>query len=174
MAVGFMINLPVGILAGLLIWAVLHERFERRRHRLDLIGAALLTVSVTALLFAVSEGASLYGWASPQVAVLIAAAIGFGWLFVRAERRTSEPLVDLVYLRDPLIGPGLAVSVLAGMVLLGLTAYIPPLVQGVRGGTPLGGRDRRGDDARMAVGAVIGGRILLRSALGRWSWPDRS
>ena len=159
----FMINVPVGIVAGLLIWAVLHERFERRRHRLDLIGAALLTVSVTALLFAVSEGSSLYGWVSPQVAVLIAAAIGFGWLFVRAERRTSEPLVDLVYLRDPLIGPGLAVSVLAGIVLFGLTAYIPPLVQGVRGGTPLeAGATVAAMTLGWPIGAVIGGRILLR------------
>jgi EmrB/QacA subfamily drug resistance transporter len=159
----FMLNLPVGILAAALITVVLHEQFERRRHRLDVTGAVLLTGSVIALLFAVSEGASLYGWSSPQVAALLAVSVALGWLFVRVERRAAEPLVDLLYLRDPLIGPGLAVSVLSGIVLFGLTAYSPPLVQGVRGGSPLeAGATVAAMTLGWPVGAVIGGRILLR------------
>jgi EmrB/QacA subfamily drug resistance transporter len=159
----FFVNLPVGVLTAVLISVVLHERFQRRTHRLDVAGAVLLTGSVIALLFAVSEAPSLYGWFSPVVAILIAASVVLGWLFVRLERRVAEPLIDLSFLRDPLIGPGLAVSVLSGMVLFGLTAYVPPFVQGVRGGTPIeAGATVAAMTLGWPVGAVIGGRVLLR------------
>lgn len=34
----FYLNVPVGLFAGALIVLVLHERFERREHRLDWVG----------------------------------------------------------------------------------------------------------------------------------------
>src|SRR5512143_1942027 len=52
----FELNLPVGLLAAAIIGLGLHERVERRRHRIDWSGAALLSGSVMLLLFAVSEG----------------------------------------------------------------------------------------------------------------------
>ncbi|HET7026222.1 MAG TPA: MFS transporter, partial [Candidatus Limnocylindrales bacterium] len=51
----FEINIPVGIVAGLIIWRVFHERFERQRHRLDWEGGVCLTLGIVALLVAVSE-----------------------------------------------------------------------------------------------------------------------
>ena len=48
-------------------------------------------------------------------------------------------------------------------MLFGLTAYVPPLVQGVRGGTPLeAGATVAAMTLGWPIGAVIGGRILLR------------
>ncbi|HEX7472101.1 MAG TPA: MFS transporter, partial [Candidatus Limnocylindrales bacterium] len=52
----FEINLPVGILAGAIIWLAFHERFERHPEPIDWLGAILLTGSILLLLFAVSEG----------------------------------------------------------------------------------------------------------------------
>src|SRR6185369_11040796 len=46
----FYINLPFGLIAGALCFFALHERIERRPRRLDYLGAALLTVGLTALL----------------------------------------------------------------------------------------------------------------------------
>src|SRR5512141_1111070 len=52
----FEINIPVGLLAAVIIGFGLHERFGRRRDRIDLWGAAVLSGSIVLLLFAVSEG----------------------------------------------------------------------------------------------------------------------
>src|SRR5512140_3771501 len=61
----FELNIPVGIVAGLIVWRGLHERFERRPHRLDWPGAILLSGSIVALLLAVTEGPQQFGWTSP-------------------------------------------------------------------------------------------------------------
>jgi EmrB/QacA subfamily drug resistance transporter len=159
----FELNLPVGILAAAVIWLVLHEQFERKRHRLDLPGAFLLTLSIGLLLVAVSEGGQLFGWTSPIVAALVLASAVLLVVFVRVERRTPEPLVHLDLLKDPLIGPGLAISVLAGVAMFGLSAYVPPMVQGVQGGTPLAaGAAVAAMSIGWPLGSIVGGRLLVR------------
>jgi EmrB/QacA subfamily drug resistance transporter len=159
----FELNIPVGLIAGGIIWFVLHERFERRPHRLDWPGAVLLTASIVLLLFAVTEGGQLFGWTSPLTIGLVVAAAALGLAFLVGARRSPEPLIDLDLPREPLIRAGLAISTLAGVVMFGLTTYVPPMVQGVHGGTPL--------DAGVAVaamsigwpvGSIVGGRLLLR------------
>jgi EmrB/QacA subfamily drug resistance transporter len=159
----FELNIPVGLLAGSIVWFGLHERFERRPHHLDWPGAILLSASIVALLLAVTEGSQLFGWTSPITIGLLTGAVVLGAAFVVAARRSPEPLIDLELPRAPLIRAGLVIGTLAGIVMFGLTTYVPPMVQGVHGGTPL--------DAGVAVaamsigwplGSVVAGRLLLR------------
>jgi EmrB/QacA subfamily drug resistance transporter len=159
----FELNLPIGIIAGTIIWFVLHEHVQHRQHQLDWAGAALLTASIVLLLFAVSEGGQLFGWTSPLTIGLIVAAVALAAAFVWLANRTAEPLIDLELPRAPLIRAGLLIGTLGGVVMYGLTTYVPPMVQGVHGGTPL--------DAGIAVaamsigwpiGSVVAGRSLLR------------
>lgn len=159
----FLINLPVGIAAGLIIWFTLHERFERRQQRIDWSGAVLLTTGIILLLVAVSEGGDLFGWVSPGMgAMLAAAAVLLGW-FVRHARRTPEPLVDLQLLAAPVIRAGLLVGTLAGIVMFGVTTFVPPMIQGVHQGTPF---EAGATVAAMSLGwpvaSVIAGRLLAR------------
>jgi EmrB/QacA subfamily drug resistance transporter len=157
----FELNIPVGLVAGGMVWFVLHENVERRPHRLDWAGALLLSGSIVLLLFAASEGGALFGWTSPITLGLIVAAAILGLGFVTVTRRAPEPLIDLDLPRAPLIRAGLAIGGLAGIVMFGLTTYVPPMVQGVHGGTPL--------DAGVAVasmsigwpiGSIVAGRLL--------------
>ncbi len=159
----FELNIPVGLLAGAIVWVGLHERFERRPHRLDWPGALLLSGSIVALLLAVTEGNQLFGWLSPITIGLLVTAVVLGVAFIVLARRTPEPLIDLELPRAPLIRAGLVIGILAGVVMFGLTTYVPPMVQGVHGGTPL--------DAGVAVaamsigwpfGSIVSGRLLLR------------
>jgi predicted MFS family arabinose efflux permease len=83
--------------------------------------------------------------------------------FIVVERRSPEPLVDLELLEAPVIRVGLIVGTLSGIVMFGLTTFVPPMVQGVHRGTAI--------DAGVAVaamsigwpvGSVVGGRALIR------------
>ena len=83
--------------------------------------------------------------------------------FFVAERAAPEPLIDFTLLDIPVIRGGIAIGSLTGIVMFGLTTYVPPLVQGVEGGSPV--------DAGVAVaamsigwpiGSVLGGRFMLR------------
>lgn len=141
----FYINVPVGIAAGILIGRGLHERFERHEHRLDWVGSLTLSVGVALLLLGVSEG-STAGFADPVVLACLAGALASLVVFVRNEQVAAEPIIRFDLVRRPLIAAGLGISVLAGVVMFGLTAYLPPVVQGVHGGSPVA--------AGLAVGAM--------------------
>jgi len=158
----FYINVPVGLVAAVLIGGVLHEHIEHRQHRLDLVGAAALTFGVALLLLAASEGSTV-GWLSPIIIGSALGAVVLLGVFVQAERDAAEPLISVALLRRPIVAAGLAIGTLAGVVMFGLTAYVPPLVQGVLGGSPL--------EAGLAVGAmsigwpigsIVSGRAILR------------
>ncbi len=158
----FYINVPVGLVAAVLIGGFLREQVEHRQHRLDLTGAVTLTFGVALLLLAASEGSTL-GWLSPIILASGAGAVVLLVAFVLAERTAAEPLISVALLRRPIVAAGLAIGTLAGVVMFGLTAYVPPLIQGVMGGSPL--------EAGLAVGAmsigwpigsIVSGRAILR------------
>ena len=159
----FELNVPVGIIAGAIIWLTLRERFERRPHRLDWGGAVLLTGSIVLLLLAVSEGGELFGWTSPLVLGMLAGAVLLFVAFVVGARRSEEPLVDLDLLRAPIIRAGLGIGTLAGIVMFGLTTYVPPMVQGVHRGTPVeAGAAVAAMSIGWPIGSVVAGRLLVR------------
>jgi len=159
----FELNLPIGLVAGLVVWRVLHERVERRRRRLDWTGGLLLTVAVICLLLAVSEAPSLFGWVSPPTAGLLAAAVILTALFVRTEQRVPEPIVDLALLRHPVIRPGLLIQALGGLLLFGMISFVPPMIQGVHGKSAFeAGAVVGAMTIGWPIGSLIGGRALIR------------
>ena len=157
----FYLNVPVGLVAAVLIATVLHEQVERRQHRLNWIGSLTLTLGVSLLLLAPSLGVQV-GWTSPLVIGAAVGAVALLALFARSEAGAPEPLISRELVRLPVVTAGLAVGTLAGVVMFGLTAYVPPLIQGVMGGSPL--------EAGVAVGAmsigwplgsIVSGRTML-------------
>lgn len=159
----FFINLPVGVVAAAIVIRTFHEKFERRPHRIDWAGMVTLTVGVGLLLFALSEGGDQLGYASPGFIALIAIALVTLLAFIRIERRAAEPLIDFGLLRVPVIRAGLAIGTLSGVVMFGLTTFVPPLVQGVRLGSPVeAGAAVAGLSIGWPIGSVIGGRLMLR------------
>lgn len=124
----FYVNVPIGIVAGLLIAFGLRETHVHREGTLDLPGAIVLSAATVALLLAVS---------GTQTLVLLPLALLFAVLFVRIERRASSPLIDLSLFRIPLIGSGLAVYASVAVVLFSTQTYLPPFLQGVQGARPV-------------------------------------
>ena len=159
----FFINLPVGILAAIVVIRTFHEKFERRSHRIDWPGMVTLTGGVAVLLFALSEGGDELGYGSPAFVGLLALSLVLLVGFVFIERRAPEPLIDFGLLRVPVIRAGLAVGTLSGVVMFGLTTFVPPLVQGVHLGTPVeAGAAVAAMSIGWPIGSVIGGRLMLR------------
>ncbi len=159
----FFVNAPVGLAAAFLIGRFLHEHVERRRHRLDLAGAGILTLGLVSLLFAATEGGQLWGWTSPITLGLVAAAVALLVAFGLWEQRVAEPLIDLDLLNVPIIGAGLAIGGLSGVVMFSLSTYVPPLVQGVMGGNALqAGVAVAAMSIGWPIGSIVGGRALLR------------
>src|SRR5437016_2609618 len=63
----FYVNLPVGILAVLIVSTRLHLHTPHKRHRIDYLGAALLSGGVGALILLATWGGTEYAWGSSEI-----------------------------------------------------------------------------------------------------------
>ncbi len=89
----FLINLPVGVVATLLAFRYLPEMpAAPRRHRLDLVGSALITAASAALIYPLVQGREA-GWPGWTFALMGASVVLFA-LFIWNERRSSYPVIE--------------------------------------------------------------------------------
>lgn len=133
----FFVNVPLCLAAGWLLVRHLHERIERRRHTIDWTGGALLTVASTLLILGLLEGGNAWAWDAPQSI----AAFGVGVLalvgFLLVERRAAEPVLPLWVMSRRLLGTTALIAVGVGVVLIGLTSYIPSYLEALLHVSPL-------------------------------------
>jgi EmrB/QacA subfamily drug resistance transporter len=132
----FWINVPVTAVTVLILlftWRGVAR--QRRRERLDLLGALFLAASLVCLNLALSSGAEagtgggqLGGSANPLAAYkwpLIAAAVVAGAAFVLWERRCRAPLVPLTLFRIPVFSAATIANLLVGASLIVVMVDVP-------------------------------------------------
>jgi EmrB/QacA subfamily drug resistance transporter len=132
----FYINVPVGILALVVVEAVLKLEHIRRDHRIDWGGAAMLVVGLVPLLIIAEQGRT-WGWASAGAfTCYILGAIGLV-AFVRVEAKMGdEALLPLRLFRGSVFAVGSAQATIVGMGMFGGIAAIPLYLQIVKGASP--------------------------------------
>jgi EmrB/QacA subfamily drug resistance transporter len=100
----------------------------RQPGRLDLPGTAVLTVSLVAILLAISEGET-WGWGSfKTVGLLILGAIAL-IVFVLVELRVKEPLIDVRLFKVRGVWTAHVVALIFGFVMFGTFVLVPTLLQ---------------------------------------------
>ncbi len=130
----FWINLPLGLAALAMTNSALKRlpRYERR-HKLDFLGALLMTSGTMMLLLALSWGGVYYPWTSPQVLGLVAAALVLWALFTWRLRTAEEPLIPLDVLANPVVRAGTIAGGFGVGTFIGLTIYLPLYFETVAG-----------------------------------------
>ena len=112
------VNVPIGILAGIVAARVLVDTHRGSRIRLDVPGAVAVTCAVAALAYGVSSGPVL-GWvAAPVLAGFAVAGIGLAAFGLIETRWAASPLLPLRLLRVPAVGIGNVAMLLAGGCLM--------------------------------------------------------
>ena len=104
------------------------ERGTRRRF--DLAGAALVTTTSVALVFAVLS-ASQDGLSSPQTLVAIAVAGACIVALSIVERRGPDPVLPVAAMRDVRVAAGIVVNLLGGAARVGCFVIVAMLLQQV-------------------------------------------
>ena len=92
----FLVNLPVSVVAVALTLAVVVESRDPHPRGIDLWGMVSFTVAAAALTYALIGGS----WGSGQTIALVAVAVVALVVFVAAERRVANPMLDLALLRN--------------------------------------------------------------------------
>lgn len=132
----FLINLPLGILALLVISLVLKPKATRVAHKIDYMGFVLLTAALSAFVLATSLGGNTFPWGSPQIiGLMVAAAVSLG-LFIWVESRASEPVLPLQLFSNNTFVVTNSVGFLVGMAMFGSITFLPMFLQIAKGVSP--------------------------------------
>ncbi len=159
----FWINIPLCLLAMWLLVRGYHEAREPTRHRIDVLGAVLLTGALTLLLLVVLEGGHAWPWASWPTAVLAAAGLVLLVVFVLVERRAAEPVLPMWIFSRRLLGTTNLLGLAVGAGLAGLTAYVPTYLVVGLGVSPLvAGLALATLTIGWPISAALSGRLYLR------------
>ena len=129
----FYINLPVGLVALVVIAVALPATAKGERHKIDYLGAALLAGSATCIVLLTSWGGTEYRWASAQIIGLGALAIVLAVAWWQSARRAAEPVLPLHLFANPVFSVCSGIGFAAGFAMFGALAFLPLFLQVVRG-----------------------------------------
>jgi MFS family permease len=130
----FWINVPIGIAASIGFIVYLREELKRERRSIDIAGASLFTVTVAALMIALTRSDDVSEAQTVTAAVVfVVALVAFFWV----ESRAIDPMISFALWRRRAIAAANTSALLTGMVLMGLTTFLPMYVQGVLHQSPV-------------------------------------
>ncbi|MBV8490793.1 MAG: DHA2 family efflux MFS transporter permease subunit [Candidatus Eremiobacteraeota bacterium] len=125
----FYINLPVGIVAGALVWMYLRNPAEPQYKKLDWIGLLLLAIGLGSMQYVLDQGQQ-YDWFDDGnirlfTGVSIVGLAGFVWWTLRS----TIPVVDLHVLRLRQVAAGSILGAVLGISLYGSVLVLPQYLQ---------------------------------------------
>ncbi|HEV2346735.1 MAG TPA: MDR family MFS transporter [Actinocrinis sp.] len=133
----FYVNLPIGIVALIVVSIVLHVRDSQIKHKIDYVGAALVAGGASALLLVTEWGGKNYAWGSPTILALIAASAAMLALFVFWEMRVAtEPILPMHLFRNSVFTVSNVIAFVLGIAMMGSLIYISLYLQLVVGYSP--------------------------------------
>ncbi|WP_028402989.1 MDR family MFS transporter [Ectobacillus panaciterrae] len=159
----FYINLPVGILATILITMGLKGRKHTGPINFDIAGMFTMIVGIVSLLLALSFGGKDYDWDSWQILGLFALAVIGLVSFVIVETKAKEPILPMYLFKNRtftflnLIGFFMAVG------MFGAITFVPFFMQGIVGVSATeSGTVMAPMMISMIITSVIGGQLVYK------------
>jgi EmrB/QacA subfamily drug resistance transporter len=131
----FYVNIPVGLVALVVINRFLRISYRRVDAKIDVAGAILLVAGVSLFLVAVQD-VGQHGRVTGLAWALGAAGLVLVAAFVGWERRASEPLLPPRLFRNDIFRVASALSLISGGVMFGGMIFLPQYMQLVRGVSP--------------------------------------
>ncbi len=129
----FYINLPVGILATVLISVALRSYKATGPVKIDIWGMFTMVAGVVSLLLGLTFGGKDYPWGSWQILSLFAAAIIFLTSFILIESKVSEPILPLRLFKNKTFSLLSGIGFLMSVGMFGAIMFVPLFMQGVIG-----------------------------------------
>ncbi|MBT2390777.1 MFS transporter [Streptomyces sp. ISL-1] len=163
----FYINLPIGVVALLVIAAVLRIPARRTPHTIDYLGTFLIASVATCLVLVASLGGTTWAWGSPQIIGLAVLGAVLLVVFVYVERRAVEPVLPLKLFRIRTFTLVAVISFVVGFAMFGAITYLPTFLQVVHGISPtLSGVHLLPMVLGMLLTSTLSGQLVSRT--GRW------
>ena len=132
----FYVNIPIGVVALIVLQVVFHPPSIRTRHVIDYLGITFLAAGLSAIVLLTTLGGVDYAWLSFETALLAVISLVCLAGFIFAERRAAEPVLPLNLFRNRIFAVTSAVGFVVGVALFGSVTYLPLFLQLVKGSSP--------------------------------------
>ncbi|WP_328376760.1 MDR family MFS transporter [Streptomyces sp. NBC_01020] len=163
----FYINLPIGVIALVVIAAVLHIPVRSTKHTIDYLGTFLIASVATCLVLVASLGGSTWAWASAPIIGLAVLAVVLLVAFIHVERGAAEPVLPLKLFRIRTFVLCSVISFIVGFSMFGAMTYLPTFLQVVQGVSPtMSGVHMLPMVFGLLLSSTASGQIVSRT--GRW------
>ncbi|WP_405829969.1 DHA2 family efflux MFS transporter permease subunit [Streptomyces sp. NBC_00105] len=162
----FYINLPIGLVALVVIAAALHIPARPSKHTIDYLGTFLIACVATCLVLIASLGGT-WGWGSARIIGLAVLGAALLAAFLLVERKAAEPVLPLGLFRIRTFTLCSAISFVVGFAMFGAMVYLPTFLQVVQGVSPtMSGVHMLPMVIGMLISSTVSGQIVSRT--GRW------
>ena len=159
----FFVNVPVAVVALAVLGVALEHPTERRAHRIDYAGAALLAAVLSVAVLLSSLAKSL-GWTSGAMLALLAGLVVALVAFVMVERRAEAPILPLPLFRINTFLVVNGVGFIVGFAMFGTITFMPLFLQVVKGVSPTAsGMFLMPMMAGLLGGSIGAGQIMART-----------
>jgi EmrB/QacA subfamily drug resistance transporter len=128
----FLVNVPIILIAIVAALVFVPESRDPHAARLDLLGTALSTIGLVALLYGIIEGPS-NGWSSPATLLAFGIAVVLLTTFVLWERHTDHPILDVTFFTNPRFTAASIAVTLVFFAMFGSLFFISQYLQFVLG-----------------------------------------
>ncbi|MDH6115735.1 MFS transporter [Kitasatospora sp. GAS204B] len=160
----FYINLPIGVVALVVIAVVLHSVEVKRKHRIDYLGIVLIASVATCLVLMTSLGGVTYPWGSWQIIGLGVLGVVLLIAFVQVERTAEEAVLPPRLFASRTFSLVSVISFVVGFAMFGALTYLPTFLQVVQGVSPtLSGVHMLPMVLGMLVTSIGSGQIVART-----------
>jgi EmrB/QacA subfamily drug resistance transporter len=160
----FYVNLPIGLVALVVIAATLPAASVRTRPSIDYLGAGLLAAALSAIVLVASLGGTTWVWGSAPTVLVAAAGVLLLGVFLAVERRAAEPVLPIAVLRDEVFRIGALLSLIVGFALFGSVTFLPLFFQTVFASSPTGAGLRLIPlMGGLVTTSIVSGRVISRT-----------
>jgi EmrB/QacA subfamily drug resistance transporter len=160
----FLVNVPIGAVALMIVVRVLNIPFQKREHRIDWPGALALVVGLVPLLIVAEQGRD-WGWTSGgSVLCYLIGVVGIV-LWLLAERAYGDDaLIPLRFFKNSVFATSSLVALVSGMGMFGGLAALPLYLQIVKGASPTqAGLLLLPLTGGIMLGSIISGQLISRT-----------
>ncbi|MVO98392.1 DHA2 family efflux MFS transporter permease subunit [Paenibacillus lutrae] len=161
----FLMNVPFGILSAVMIFMGMKNEFVKRTQRveIDYLGIFTLVPALILFLYGLTFGGDQFEWNSATSYLIFGGALLFTIVFLYAETKAKEPVLDLSLFRNRVFTTTNALGFLLGLGMFGAIMFVPLFMQGIMGVSPTkAGSTMTPMMIALIVSSVLGGQLLLR------------
>ncbi len=160
----FLVNVPIGILALVVVARVLILPHVPTKQHIDIAGALAISVGLVPLLLIAEQGRA-WGWTSSGALRCYAVGVlGLGLFYVAERRAGDDALIPLRLFHNSVFSVTSAAGVIIGAGMFGGISVLPQYLQIVKGASPTkAGLLTLPLVLGLMIGSVLSGQLISRT-----------